>query len=504
MSSAKLKTVAQLTARGRTAFSYRTLESTTSRRSPHVRTSHELVVMGREKRESMSATVRDDRRNFTLLAWMIRRHIDNCARFTPLVKTGDTKVDDVLRKLFRWHARRQNFDATGRHGRDEFMRMFEACKVIGGDAGAMKARGGKFQGIEGDRLAIPAGGQVFEAPDGTKFNEEGLDIDKNGVRRSWCLCKRAGVRGAQLEFERKLPASDLIFDGYWPERFDSNRGVSPLVTALNDAVDVRESCEWIVLKIKQSGLFGLAFTRTGSQPLTPPYEEGETAAAADAPTTEAQSYSAQLAAAVKSRGLINLDLDPGDTVAEIESKTPSSESVRFILEMVRFILAALDIPYSFYDSRGSTFSSRIADRNEYEESCEWKRDKNVDVLFEMHEWLFPIWAAADLMGFGAALKAAKMSPLEALAGVKWIPAGKPWMDRGQEMAGHAMALACGITSVPRVCALYGEDANEIAEEQREYLKSAGIPLAYIDAGKQAVQLLMQPKDTTNGNEDQPK
>jgi capsid protein len=485
----QLKSAVQLTSNGKTAFSYRTLESTTSRRSPQTRTSHELVHLGRDKRERMSATVRDDRRSFTILAWMIRRHLDNVARFTPLVSTGAQAVDDAVSKLLRWHGTRLRFDSTGRHGRNEFMRMFEACKVIAGDAGALKVQGGKLQGIEGDRLAIPSGGAEFTAKDGTVFTEEGLALNDDGTRKAWCLCKRSGSKGSQLEYERTLPAADLIFDGYWPERFDANRGVSPLVTALNDVVDVRESWEWIVLKIKQSGLFGLAFTRTGSDPMQP--ELSEESEAADAPTTQTESYSTQLARAVQAKGLINLDMDPGDEAKEIESKTPYPAAVEFTRELVRAILLAVDIPFSFYDSNASTFSSRIADRNEYEESCEWKREKNTNVLGEVYDWLLPIWATADMFGFGKALKAANMSVEEVSAAIRWMPAGKPWMDRAAEMTGHALALACGVTSIPRICAQYGEDAYAIAAEQQKFIDECGIPLLYAQGGQIAVQDMLK-------------
>ena len=99
---------------------------------------------------------------------------------------------------------------------------------------------------------------------------------------------------------------------------------------------------------------------------------------------------------MKSRGIINLDLDPGDEVKEIESKTPNPNMVAFTRELVRSILLALDIPFTFYDSLTASFSARIADRNEYEESCEWKRAKNQDVLAEIYDWVIPMWAEADL------------------------------------------------------------------------------------------------------------
>jgi capsid protein len=301
----------------------------------------------------------------------------------------------------------------------------------------------------------------------------------------------------------------MVFDAYWPDRFDSNRGVSPMLTALSEGADVRETWEWLVLKAKTSALFGLAFTRTGSDDIFP--TQGDPATSA--PTNEANAYTAQVTAAVKSRGIVNLDLDPGDDVKEIQSSTPNPQVVPFTRELIRSVLLSLDIPFTFYDSLTASFSARIADRNEYEESCEWKRDKNIDVLDEIYGgWLFPKWFEADLFGFRQALTVANLSLEEVSAALRWVPAGRPWLDRSNEMSGHILALAAGVTSTPRICAAYGEDAYDIAAEQKEYLEKAGQPLLYAQGGQISVQSIMagmgKPQEQTDppvqqeGNEDE--
>jgi capsid protein len=210
------------------------------------------------------------------------------------------------------------------------------------------------------------------------------------------------------------------------------------------------------------------------------------------PADESAAYTAQVAAAVKSRGLINLDLDPGDSVAPIESATPNPNIIPFTRELIRSVLLALDIPFTFYDSLTASFSARIADRNEYEESCEWKRDKNIGVLDDIYGgWLLPVWAEADLLGFGKALKTAQLTIQEVAASLRWVPAGRPWLDRSNEMSGHILALAAGVTSTPRICSAYGDDAYEIAEEQKEYLAKCGIPLLYAQGGQVPVNDLLK-------------
>lgn len=490
----RLKTSNQIVSGRKYSLGYAAVDDTTRRRKVQTKTSSEISVLTGTKREKGSATARDDRRSMSLLAWMIRRHLDNVSRFTPHIRTGDDVVNAILRKALNWHARRRQFDALGRHGRDEWFRMFEATKVLSGDCGGLKAAGLKLQGIEGDRIKQPPPNNAdplkITRDDGSiaEISEEGLTFNENGTWREYCICKRGGRSGDTLEFERLVPVNDMVFDAYWPERFDSNRGVSPLLQALNEAADVRETWEWLVLKSKASALFGLAFTRTGSDEMFPTQGDPNIAAPAD----ENAAYTSQIATAIKSRGIISLDLDPGDSVAEIESKTPNPQVISFTRELIRSVLLALDIPFTFYDSLTASFSARIADRNEYEESCEWKRDKNICVLDDVYgDWVIPAWVTADLFGLGTAMKQAKISVEEVAASLRWVPAGRPWLDRSNEMSGHILALAAGVTSTPRICSSYGDDAFEIAKEQKEYLDKAGIPLLYAQGGQVPVNDLLK-------------
>jgi hypothetical protein len=502
----RLRTAAQIAANrpgGRLALGYASVDDNTKRRATTSRTSHEGFILTPQKRERASATARDDRRSFTILAWMIRRHLDNVSRFTPHFRAKDKELTRVVNKLLYWHGRRNQFDVLGQHGRDEWMRMFEACKVISGDAGGLKCKGGKLQGIEGDRIAKPSDIPANAPKELKAVTENGLLIDPvTGFRSGFCLCKR-GDRGSTMEFERIVAASELVYDGYWPDRFDADRGVSPLLTALNESADVQETREWMIQKVKNSGIFGLKFTRTGSDEM-PGIMGNEPLPAA--PTTETASYVAQVAASVRARSMINLDMDPGDDVSEVESATPYPPAVELTRELIRSVLLALDVPFTFYDSMTASFSARIADRNEYEEACEWKRDKNVCVLSDIYDWLLPMWDRVDLFGLSKALKDAKMSVEELCASLRWMPNGRAWLDRTNEMSGNILSLAAGMSSIPRLCASYGEDAYEIAEEQKEYLETCGIPILYAQGGQVAVQNVLnatgqQPaKGTSDGNQ----
>ena len=479
----KLKTALSIADKGgskgqQTKFAYNALVSTDRRRPLQTRPSTEGFILTPTKRDNASATVRDDKRNMTILAWMVRRHLDNVARFTPHIQfLGDDTPEkraliQKIQQLLHWHGLRKNFDALGRHGRDEFMRMFEGCKVIDGDCGALKVKGGLLQGIEGDRI------RKVEVPNvTTQPADSGIIFNADGTRKQFCVCKR-GVQGNGFEFEKLVDVENMIFDGYWPERYDSDRGVSPLLTALNEAADVRETWEWHLMKVKAAGIFGFAFTRNNPDvyPTTAP---------------ASGSYMDTVSQSLKAKGMVNLDLEPGDDVKEIEAKSPNPNVMPFTREIIRSFLLALDIPFTFYDSLTASFSARIADRNEYEEACEWKRDKNIGVLAEIYgDWIIPMWYEADQFGLRTMMDSMKLSVEEVSSFLSWVPAGRPWLDRTNEMSGHILAIASGIESVPEVCAMYGKDAYKVNREQAQYLDNARAPLLYANGGQMAVQALM--------------
>lgn len=477
------KTKASTPAAGMTALDYGSLESGgVKRRAIQSRNKPEAMLLTPAKREKATATARDDRRNMAILAWMVRRHLDNVSRFTPQfrIPNGGAEiavVNNIVNRLLLWHGKRRNFDALGRHGRDEWMRMFEACKVIDGDVAGLKVKGGLLQGIEGNRIA-----KASDATD-KDINDEGLVIS-NGTVIKYAICSRDK---SMLKHERIVSADNMIFDAYWPERFDGFRGVSPLLSALNEGADIRETREWLILKAKASAIFGLAFKRASSDEMFPQQGEANTAA----PGSGAASYTSQVAKAIAVKGIVNLDLDPGDDVHEIQSSSPNPTVVEFTRELIRSFLLALDIPFTFYDSLTASFSARVADRNEYEEACEWKRDKNIDVLDAIYaDWLFPMWFGTNKFGLQDACDLAKIDIEEVASYLRWCPAGRPWLDKSNEMSGHIMALAAGVTSIPEICAAYGRDAYAVAAEQKEYLENCGIPILYANGGQVSVQNLL--------------
>jgi capsid protein len=111
-----------------------------------------------------------------------------------------------------------------------------------------------------------------------------------------------------------------------------------------------------------------------------------------------------------------------------------------------------------------------------------------------------MWYEADKFGLRTQVDKMGLNIEEVATFLDWVPAGRPWLDRTNEMSGHILAIAAGIESVPEVCSMYGKDAYKVNREQADFLKNAQAPLLYANGGQMAVQAIMQ----AMGNGTQPK
>ena len=95
-----------------------------------------------ERRKLLSAT-RTLHRNFSVAAWMIRKHLDYVSTFSFQARTGDGDLDDSLERLVRWWSQPVNFDVTGRFGLQRFTRLAEMRRTVDGDMGVLKLSRGE-------------------------------------------------------------------------------------------------------------------------------------------------------------------------------------------------------------------------------------------------------------------------------------------------------------------------------------------------------------------------
>ena len=443
-----------------TKLGYNAAEDKGRRQAPTKRVKHESQVLTPPKRRRLNATAQEQLRNHSLIAWMIRKHLDYVSRFHVSIRTEDPTLNSLMNRIFKWHGAPRNLDVAGRLGRDEMFRLFELEKVVSGDAGLIKLPELKLQGLESDLIA--KGGYS-----GTeKVNDDGLVVDGlTGKRLKFSVCTRK--QNGNPEHHHLEDAAAVIFDGYWSRLTSQYRGVSPLSTALNTVQDISEAMEFNLLKTKMHALFGLAIMRK-----TDGTAEMGGAGGALAETSDGEETATDSHLDLNPGGVSILDLNPDEDVKILESGSPSTEFVEGSYLFIHLAMLALDIPITCFDSRRSSFSARIADLNEYEVSCDSKRTKNRYVRQEYSDWLLrEIWNTPDSpWGLREVAKQAGMGIMDVQQLVEWVPAGSPWLDKLKQVVGDEKAIELRLDNAQDASRRRGADVFKNIDKQLEVEK----------------------------------
>ena len=443
----------------------------------------------RKKGENISQDLYE---NNALVCWAIRRHVDAVTSFYFDV---DYQVSELIRDrilaLFDWHGKPKNFDAARRHSRDESLRLFEISKVLYGDCLWAKIgdkrtkRYGSIQLLEGARIAKPRG-----LPPGLvdRVSDHGLILDEYGGVDSYIACKYDS-RGQQLMFDKELLADQVIYDGYF-DRYSSTRGVSPIWVAANQFLDNADAQEYNLLKIKIHAMFGYAITQevldlSGKEGLGTTSE-----LVTDSDEYDDDDDGADIENEIDfSDGPLNVNLNPGEKFDAIESKSPAPSVKDYQEYATRVALLSLDIPYTFFDARKSTFAQVEADRKMYYESIYSKAMKNKRVLEEYKDWKLRQWISnGDLNGV-------EFEEIRDLVQVRQRPI--PWLDKLKEIQAEERMVALGIKSIPTLAKERNINIYDEVDKQGEFLaycKSKGVGIYIGDPGS------VSEKEIDHGNE----
>lgn len=436
---------------------------------------NELNVTDRKK---MLSSGQQLYRNFSLVRWMIARHLDYVSTFTFQAKCKSPELNAKLESLIRCWSRRDNFEASGRFSRAKFTRMAELQRTLNGDFGIIKLRNAKLQGLEGDRIRTPYGG----LPDGWTPADfiHGVRTNEYGRHLAYSVCKRgkwsdAGGGGGRYEFERIIPARNLILFGYC-DRFDQVRGVSPLASAMNSFADCYEAFDYALARMKISQIFGAVFTKQTvdeNDPLDQVEEDEEGAEDTGEPKYGKIKWGG---------GPVQLDLDPGDDLKFVEAHNPSTEFQAFAQTIIQIALKALDIPYSFFAENYSNYSGARQALLQYEQAAKIKRQDLQELLDEITFWRVMLWIQdGELAG---------VAPDD--IAWQWVPSGLPWIDPLKEVQAQLAALAAGLTSRQRILRETGDADfdNVVAELQYESdkLAGAGLPTGIAPANVQITEV----------------
>lgn len=436
-------------------WAYDAVSSTNKRKAPNGVTRSEDAELSQSQRAKLVSAGRDLHRNFSLLGWAVRKHLDYVSTFSFQAKGKREEANKKIEAFVKKWSKKENFDIAGRHDLHRFIRIGEESRLIDGDILFAKLNSGHIQAIESDRCRDPLG---------TQFNWQNNERVTHGVvineygRALWYAISRRGPNAAYsqgsstFQFEKMLAANDVVHHAYFT-RFDQVRGISPLSSVYNSLQDLYESFDYALAKMKVSQLLGLIIYSDAKDSVGD--TEENTVPSDDEDGESKPKYAVNLG-----KSTFKMELEGKDRAEFIESRSPSSEFQTFTQSMIALVLKALDIPYSFYAENFSNYSGSRQALLQYEQSAENRRKENREVLDHLTAWR---------------LKKAIDEGDPDLEGVtvddlvwEWVAAALPWIDPMKEVSANSASVDRGFTSTVRVCKEQGLDAFEIAKEQADY------------------------------------
>ena len=422
-------------------FSYDALEPKGRRKAAPADIVREDVHVKAGRRKRLQANARDIAKNFSIAAWMIRRHLDYCASFSFQVLTNDRVMDREIEQLMEVQSRPLACDRGGRFSREKMFRQLESSRCIDGDMGMLRLRSGHSQLIESDCIKDPP--EKERGKDGRFSWVDGVQIDYAGLPRQYSIYGR-GRSGQGYEFQRKIPSQNFMLYGFWDRTAtDQVRGISPVVASLNNFRDVYENIDFAQVKAKLSQLFALALLRkTEAQGLNQALPTAGEQAVLDGDSCEEDASKPR--EFDLSGGPIVLDLDPDEDVKLVESNTPATEFQQFMEVVIAIALKSLDIPYSFYNERFTNYSGSRTAWLHYERSCADRRADQIEARRRWTIWQMQRWIADGLWTPPSGKTLADIPFV-------WVPRGMPWWKPSEEIVGDIKAIAAGLDNADRVC-----------------------------------------------------
>jgi capsid protein len=428
-------------------FGYDATVSGGKRKRPATEKRSEDLILNERKRDLLASATRDLQRNFALVAWAVRKHLDYVSMFDFQMRTGEDALNiDIERRMSEW-MRPQNCDATGRHPFQRLLRIIESRRTIDGDVFAVKQRSGKLQVVEADRVRNP------ERQPGQMDWYNGIKVDTAGRTLAYAIHDRT-PHG--FVFARDVAAGRMIHHGYF-ERIDQVRGVSPLAAAVNSFRDVYEGVDYALAKMKVEQLFALVFYRDANESI------GEVSG-------QSGSYNVDFG-----KGPVQLDLDPGDQANFLKSDNPGSNTQEFLKAVISIALKSLDLPLNFYDESHTNFFGSRAAWLLYDRSCIAKRADVQEFLRKVTVWKLRQWVVEDGLRLPAGMTLNDL-PFE------WVPRGMPWWDPKKEIEGSLAAMRAGLDNPYRITKETGrgefeENIDQIARAQ-QYAAERGVSLDF--------------------------
>ena len=436
------------------------IKATSSRKTPRrVVGSVDQEFSNFSDRNTMIATARDLETNLSICRGLINVDVNNVVGAGPVLqmRTDDPEYNARTEKFFKHWSLAPNCDIRGILDFGNFIRLTRRRTVVDGDMATVFARGGKLQGIEGDRIDNPPRKGKRSKTFKLVF---GIEVDKVAKPHAYHFWDRGRSRGMRKYSGRRV-AKDVVH-AFDPERFDQNRGVSALLSAINDMQDVREVLNATKGTMKLENILGI-FTATAlpQSATADPMGLLTQYAATNAEGNDEQREEVQIG-----QGVFTMNGEPGEEVKTIEKHTPGKQFEPFMLLQIRMACLALDMPLEIgfmYYTRGS-FSSLKGAIGQYHATVRRKRTHlESQVCDRILQWKI-----------SAAIARGELEPPKKAETDRWAHTWQwpqlPLLEPGKEIEADSKAYNLKTTTLSNINAKRGAFWEDTIRQQAREVK----------------------------------
>ncbi|MCL2304638.1 MAG: phage portal protein [Planctomycetaceae bacterium] len=404
-------------------------------------------------RESAISKIREIQTNFVLATFLVDKHIQYMATYKFQCKSPYPDFNEKFELLFSNWKRKSHCDFYEQFSFDELLQIIERHRVCDGDVMIAKVKGGKIQVIEGDRVR----NAIVEKDPPDQWTH-GVKCDKYG-------------RVLQYHVANRLPDGGFV-DGQhlWADRtwlvgyrnsVNQRRGTSPLLPAINHLRTLDKTFTHAAAKELLSQKLALV----SKQEVNPH---------SIFPSLEEKQRKLQSEVSESFEGIKVVNLNETDSLEILESKNPSQNTQQFWEAMIRMVLLALKIPYTFYDGSKTTYFGAEGEYNQYFDSCATDQIPMLEWLHELSEWLLNEWVAEELVELPDGETTESMSKY-----LRWNSGGMPFFLMFRLVKDAHTAMMVGATTPQKFAAWFGNDFGENAREMREAIEGTnGIPYIF--------------------------
>lgn len=444
----------------RTSFGYEAVDDNRGKRKVRSsRVQQEDAVLSQRKREQLTASMHDAIRNFQIVSWMCRKHLDYVTTFSFKAKVKDN--DDFNKELEAFIDRktnRHNFHVSRRHPLRRFLRIAEGRRVLDGDFGMLKVGGatnrrGKVQGIESDLIKDPPKPKVKDDErwiNGVKIGPITGESLAYGLHR-----RKLGKTVSSTEYVKQVSSRHMYLHANYDSTFrhDQVRGTSAFAATWATLQDGHEILGYEKTRHKIARMFGLVLK-----------SDDENQTFIESLTADNDGATVKLPKTDLEEGRLILDLKENDDAKFLENKTNVEETVALLRFLMQMACLALDLPISMLDERDTTFFGGRGALVQYIHGCNAKRNDVKDLLNDWGQWQ---------IGLGVLDGELELPPGLDFDDIKyeWRPCGIPWWDPVKEVNGYGQAVAACFTNFDAVIQEVYGGRSTVEENIRENAKA---------------------------------